>query len=164
MIFPVNFFAILANLIFHLIHAEMPYCASNSSIRKPSAKDFPVPTSHFSTKSARQTVRMMTYLIGRGQEVWKCCRITYPSQSFLIPGSSWRLDGMNPASRATCMTYVRMSGALTGGNLEPGPIAMAFNLSKFFHNVSGFYIQDWLTKLSVSVHSSRDVPHWTYSI
>ena len=69
MIFPVNFFAILANLICHLIHAEMPYCVSNSSIRKPSTKDFPVATSHFATKTARQTVRMMTYLIGRGQEV-----------------------------------------------------------------------------------------------
>ncbi len=38
--------------------ADIPHCVSNSSIRKPSAKDFPVPASHFSTKTARQTVRM----------------------------------------------------------------------------------------------------------
>ena len=37
---------------------DIPYCVSNNSIRIPSAKDLPVPASHFSTKTARQTVRM----------------------------------------------------------------------------------------------------------
>ena len=38
--------------------ADIPHYVSNRSIRKPSAKDFPVPASDFSTKTARQTVRM----------------------------------------------------------------------------------------------------------
>ena len=44
----------------HSVHriADIPHCVSNNSIRIPSAKDFPVSTSHFSTKIARQTVRM----------------------------------------------------------------------------------------------------------
>ena len=35
----------------------MPHCVSNSSIQNASAKNFPVPTSHFSTNTAQQTVR-----------------------------------------------------------------------------------------------------------